>query len=79
MVDYELWLNMAISKTGGLAEGTQFVLKDLFDGIKWSELTNGEKRELGRQFKVEVNRGMVPGITCNGKAMNNSTLYRKME
>ena len=76
-MNYEIWINMAISKTGGLASGTCFVLKDLFDGIKWSELSNGEKRELGRQFKIQVNRGMVPSVVYERKAQNNSAIYRK--
>ena len=76
-MNYEMWIHMAISKTGNLKAGTRFVLKDLFDGIKWSELENGEKRELGRQFKIQVNHGMVPNVVFYGKAQNNSSVYRK--
>ena len=78
-MDYEIWIHMAISKTGSLNKGTRFVLKDLFDGVKWSELENGERRELGRLFKIQVNRGMVPNVVFVGKAQNNSTMYQKQE
>lgn len=76
-MNYDLWINLAISKTGGLKRGAVFCLKDLFDGIKWKELENGEKRELGRQFKIKVKQGMIPDIVHIGKAQNNSALYRK--
>ena len=76
-MDYEKWINEAISKSGSVAEGNIFVLRDLFDGIKWNTLTNGEKRELGRQFKIKVNRGLVPNVEYYDKAQNNSSRYIK--
>ena len=79
MIDYERWINRAISKTGGIKEGSFFVLKDLFDGIEWNELENGEKRELGRRFKYLVKNKMVPYVDYNDKAPNNSARYRKKE
>ena len=76
-MDYEEWLNRAINKTSVLSVGTVFVLKDLFEGVEWNTLTNGERRELGRQFKIKVNRGLVPDIKYYGKAQNNSSKYTK--
>ena len=76
-MDYEKWINEAISKTGALSTGTVFVLKDLFDGITWNTLKNGEKRELGRQFKIKVNRNLVPNVDYYDKAPNNSSRYIK--
>lgn len=76
-MDYEPWINLAISKTGALRKGTEFVLKDLFDGVKWNELSGGEKREFGRRFKHLVNKGLIPNVICIGKANNNSTCYRR--
>ena len=71
-MDYEKWINEAISKTGALPTNTVFVLRDLFDGVKWNTLTNGERREFGRQFKIKVNRGLVPNVEYQDKAQNNS-------
>ena len=77
-MDYEKWLNEAISKTGALPQGTIFLLKDLFDGVNWNTLQNGERREFGRQFKIKVNRNLVPNVKYQGKADNNSAMYIKL-
>lgn len=76
-MDYELWINAAISKTGALAPGTEFVLKDLFSNVDWNTLPAGERRSLGRKFKSKVNHGLVPGVEYLEKAQNNSTRYIK--
>ena len=76
-MDYEKWINEAISKTGALPAETIFVLKDLFEGVTWNTLQNGEKRELGRQFKIKVNRNLVPNVEYYDKAQNNSSRYIK--
>lgn len=77
MVD-EIWINNAISKTGGLAPNTTFLLKDLFTGIEWGNLSSGDKRDFGRQFKSLVKRGAIPNVVFIGKAENNSSQYRKV-
>lgn len=76
-MDYEKWINEAISRTDALSPNTVFLLKDLFDGINWNTLTNGERRELGRQFKIKVTRGLVPNVAYLDKAQNNSSRYIK--
>lgn len=76
-MDYEKWINEAISRTGALSANTIFLLKDLFEGVQWNTLTNGERRELGRQFKIKVNRGLVPSVVYLDKAQNNSSRYIK--
>lgn len=76
-MDYEKWINEAISKTGALSQDETFLLKDLFDGISWNTLQNGERRELGRQFKIKVKRNLVPNVQYWGKADNNSAIYIK--
>lgn len=77
-MDYEKWLNEAISKTEVLPQGTIFLLKELFDGVNWNMLQNGERRELGRQFKIKISSGLVPNIKYQGKADNNSAKYIKI-
>jgi len=77
MVD-EIWINRAISKTGRLPPNTEFVLKDLFTGIEWDELSTGDKRDFGRQFKSQVKRGLIPNIVWIGKKQNNSSKYKKV-
>lgn len=78
-MDYEKWINEAISKTGALSQDETFLLKDLFDGISWNTLQNGERRELGRQFKIKVKRNLVPNVQYLGKADNNSAIYIKIK
>lgn len=76
-MNYESWINKAISKTGCLAVDTTFVLKDLFDGVEWNKLSGGEKREFGRRFKHAVTTNMIPSVILDGKSANGSTKYRK--
>lgn len=76
-MDYILWINKAISQSGRLSLGSEFLLKDLYLGTEWNKLTSGERRELGRRFKFEVIRGRVPNVHFIGKANNNSTQYKK--
>lgn len=70
-------MNKAISKTGTLDVGTEFVLKDLFNGIEWNKLSVGEKREFGRRFKNKVKKNVIPAVVCVGVSKNYSTLYQK--
>lgn len=76
-MDYNEWIEKAANKTKKLPTNTTFVLKDLFDGIKWNELERGDKLSLGRRFKHEVENGHIPNVICIGKADNNSTQYEK--
>lgn len=78
-MDYERWLNEAIAATGALHQNMTFLLKDLFDGVRWRTLQPGERRELGRQFKIKVVRNLVPNVKYLGKADNNSARYIKVE
>ena len=77
-MDNVLWLNRAISKTGELNSGTEFCLKDLFDGVEWNDLAVGARLGFGRYFKNEVLEGHIPNIVYVGKAQNNSAKYRKV-
>ena len=77
MVD-DFWLNKAINKTRSLNPNTVFSLKDLFPGVEWDELSNGNKRDFGRQFKHLVLRGAVPNVIFVGKADNNASTYKKV-
>ncbi len=78
-MDYERWINEAISATGALHLNMTFLLKDLFDGVRWNTLKPGERRELGRQFKIKVVRNLVPNVKYLDKADNNSARYIKVE
>lgn len=77
-MDYERWIDEAIRKIETLPQGSTFLLKDLFDGVHWNTLQNGERRELGRQFKIKVNRKLVVNVEYQGKADNNSATYIKL-
>ena len=59
-MDQRIFLNRAISKSGGVAPGTEFLLKDLFDGVDWSNMKVGERLNFGRTFKAEVLAGNIP-------------------
>lgn len=79
MINYQEWLALAQAATNFIAPNHIFVLKDLFDGIRWNSLERGEKLELGRQFKYAVMQNSVPSVRYYGKAQNNSAQYIKAE
>lgn len=78
-MDYELWVNNAIAKTDELEHGTVFVLKDLFVGAEWDELSKGIRQNLGRQFKAKVNADLVPNVVLVADSQKGkATTYRKL-
>lgn len=76
-MNQRILLNRAISKSGGVVPGTEFLLKDLFDGVDWSNMKVGERLNFGRTFKAEVLAGNIPFVSYIGKAQNNSAKYKK--
>lgn len=77
MLDTTAWMNKAKEKVNDLIAGTEFVLKDLFEGIEWNSLPVGDRLLFGKFFKNEVKSGHVPAVTYLGKAQNNSAKYIK--
>lgn len=76
-MDYDLWINKAIMKIGELSVDTKFVLKDLFSGVEWNELARGEKTNLGRKFKVNVDNKTIPNVIVIDSPKGTSTTYKK--
>lgn len=77
-MDYTEWLEIAVDKIKTLPINTTFVLKDLFDGIKWGELDRGDKSSFGKYFKNAVIDNDIPNVVYSGKAGNNSSQYEKI-
>jgi hypothetical protein len=77
-MDYEVWLKQANESVQALPSARIFVLKDLFQGVIWSELERGQKLSLGRQFKNKVLDGTIPNVEYIGKADNNSAKYKRL-
>ena len=77
-MDIKTWMNDAVIKINSLDDGTEFALKDLFDGVKWEDLPKGDRLTFGRSFKNDVSEGNVKNVTYIGKAPNNSAKYRKV-
>ena len=78
-MSYEEAMTIALLKVGSLDIGTEFGVKDLFDGIVWNNLKKGMRLNIGKFFKSRVENHQVPGIQYIGKAANNSARYRKVE
>ena len=76
-MDYDIWLNKAIMKIGELDYNTKFVLKDLFSGIEWNKLARGEKTNLGRKFKENVDKKAMPNVIVIDSPKGTSTTYKK--
>ena len=76
-MDYVVWINKAIMKIGELENNTKFTLKDLFSGIEWNKLGRGEKTYLGRKFKENVERKVIPNVIVIDSPKGTSTTYEK--
>lgn len=53
MLDTTAWMNKAKEKVNDLIAGTEFVLKDLFEGIEWNSLSVGDRLLFGKFFKTK--------------------------
>lgn len=60
----EMWIGEAIDGLRRWQGGDTFVLRDLFDGVKWNELAKGDRQLLGRTFKEKVKERYIPGVEC---------------
>jgi hypothetical protein len=76
-MDFDMLITKGRKKLNKIKIGDQFVLKDLYAGIEWNDLSKGERMMLGKVFKNKVNDGIIPNVVCVGKADNNSTMYKK--
>lgn len=76
-MDNQEWMAKAKQKIAQIQDGTVFVVKELFDGVEWGQLTPGEQRGFGRHFKNEVMGQHVEHVRYLKKAQNNSALYIK--
>lgn len=74
-MDYQLYMNSAISASGSLTNGAIFSLKDLFSVEDWTRLSKGERGNFGKYFKNQVLEGLVPGVSFLEK--KSSLIYRK--
>lgn len=77
-MNYQIWKEIAIrSIQDKIQSGKVFVVKDLFVGAEWENLSKGERIGFGRFFSNEVNEGHVPDVTKIERAKNNHMRYRK--
>lgn len=75
--DFDELFETIREKVDALEKGRTFLVKDLFVGIHWNDLSKGDKLSFGRFFKRKVELGKIPGVIINGRAKNNSVLYKK--
>ncbi len=78
-MDYNIWINKAIMKIGELENNTNFILKDLFSGVEWNKLARGEKTNLGRRFKENVDKKAIPNVIVIDSPKGTSTTYKKQK
>ena len=60
-----------------IPDGTSFCAKDLLKGAEWKELPVGDRIRFGKYFKRKVENEEFPDVRYQGKANNNSALYKK--
>lgn len=74
-MDVNKRMEKSISTISKMDAGKKFVVKDLFEGIDWNDLSRGDKLYFGKHFKNQVIDGKVPRVKYIGKLENNSSQY----
>lgn len=78
-MDIKAWMKDAANKINSLDDGTEFVLRDLFDVEKWEKLSPVDRRNFGKYFKNDVLEGCVTNTVYIDKPTNGSAKYRKVK
>ncbi len=79
-MDHEKWCADAIEQIEtSISVGQTFVLKSLFTGTRWDELTSGEKKGFGRYFSNKVKDGAIPNVQKLGEDKAHHNKYIKTE
>ena len=60
-----------------IPDGASFFAKDLLKGAEWKELPVGDRIRFGKYFKRKVENEEFPDVRYQGKANNNSAIYKK--
>lgn len=76
-MEYDFWMKKAKDAVNNLQTGSEFTLKELFQGFEWEQLSKGNRIALGKYFKNEVKCGKVDGVIYIAKNSNNSSKYMK--
>lgn len=74
-MDVNKWMEKSISTISKMEAGKKFVVKDLFEGIEWNDLSRGDKLYFGKHFKSQVIDDKVLRVKYIGKLGNNSSEY----
>lgn len=79
-MNYDAWIKKAIERIETKVKYSDpFILKDLFEGVEWKELSPGECRQLGIRFSNEVKDGNIKNIKKLERAKNNSARYIRIK
>ena len=78
-MNMEQLVERAVRKARTLEVGTQFVVRELFDGVEWNGIAVGVRRKLGVHFRSYVNDHPDCGVVFLGKRANNSSEYLRVE
>lgn len=76
-MDNEKWLRVIKAKIESLPSGEQFEVKNLFDGIVWSNFSKGERISFGIFFSNEVKDGRVSNVMRIKRGKDNHRKYEK--
>ena len=74
----ELLLGKARESIKKLERDKHFVVKDLFEGTEWNDLSRGDKISFGKIFKNEVVSGKYSDVEYVERRKNNSSEYKKI-
>ena len=76
-MNIDLWMGKVRESLRRVKSGSTFVVKDLFEGHEWNQLSPGDKRNFWKAFKNAVSSGKYAGVRFLGKRENNSSEYMK--
>ena len=76
-MNYNAWIEQAKKKIEEIADGSVFVLKDLYQGVEWDGLKRGERNQLGKLFKAEVVKKNITNVIMIDSPKGKATTYKK--
>ncbi len=77
-MDFDEWMEDAISSVAQLPRGTPFTLKNLFEGCHWNALSKGDRLKFGKYFKNQVIMNVVNGVVYVDTPSGKPAQYRKI-
>ena len=69
--------NKAVNELVNLRHGERFLVRDLFKGYEWNRIADGDRKNLGRMFLYEYEKGALEINKLNKNTMSQQYYSKK--